>query len=89
MLHIVLVIKKKYKKNCDNHVLCHPAGVNDAANLALAAKVIIENKSWCVPRNSPNKSNQRMLGQIATRAALERSHFKKLSLMKDLSTENS
>ena len=47
--------------NSDNHVLSHPAQANDAANLALAGRVIIDDISWYVPHYTPNISNQKLM----------------------------
>ena len=60
------------QRNGDIHVLSHRAGANDAANLALAGRVIIEDLSWYVPHYTPNISNQKlMLGHIVSKAATE------------------
>ena len=43
--------------NSDNHVLSNRRQANDAANLALAGRVIIEDLSWYVPHYTPSISN--------------------------------
>ena len=51
-------------------MLSRPAGAEDAANLASAGRVIIEDLSWYVPHYTPNLSKQKlMLGHIVSQAA--------------------
>ena len=77
------------QRNGDIHVLSHLAGAYDAANLALAGRVIIDDISLFVPHCTPNKSNQKLiLGHIVSRAATELSYIKRSSDMKDGATEN-
>ena len=76
-------------RHSDNHVLSHRAEVDSAANLALAGRVIIEDLSWYVPHYTPSISNQKlMLGHIVSKAPTELSYIKRLSYMKDVTTEN-
>ena len=76
------------QENKDNHVLNHLAGANDAANLALPGRRIIDDISLYVPYHTPNISNQKlMLGRIVSRAATELSYIKRLFCMKDVTTE--
>ena len=73
----------------DNHVLSHLRGATDAANLALAGRVIIDDIIFCVPHHAPNTSNQNlMLGHIESKAATELSYIKRSSDMKDVTTGN-
>ena len=76
--------------NSDNHVLSHPVQqANDAANLLLAGRVIIEDLSWYDPHYTPNISNQKlMLGHIVSKAPTELSSSKRSSYIKDVTTEN-
>ena len=73
----------------DNHALSHPAGDKDAANFALAGRVIIDDISLYVPHYSPNVSDRNlMLRHIVSRAATKFSHIKRSFYMKDVTTEN-
>ena len=73
----------------DNHVLSHLAGAIDAANLAMADGVNIEDLSWYVPHYTPNISNQTlMLGHIVSKISKELSYIKRSSPMKVVTTEN-
>ena len=49
------------ERNSDNHVLSHPAQVNDAANLALVRRVITDDISLYVPHSCPSISNQNIM----------------------------
>ena len=81
--------KLTFQINSDNHVISHPAGANDAANLALAGRVILDDISLYVPHYTPNVSNQYLLMRhIVSIAATELSYSKRLSYMKDVTTEN-
>ena len=76
------------QRNSDNHVLSHPAQDNDAANLALAGRVIIDVISWYVPHYTPSILNQKlMLRQIVSKTPTELSYNKRSSYMKDGTTE--
>ena len=56
----------------DNHVLSHPPQANDAANVALAERVLIDDISWYDPHYSPIISNQKlMLSIIASKTPTE------------------
>ena len=84
-----LIYKLTLQKNSDNHVLSHPAKANDAANVALAGRVFIDDISWYVPHYTPSLSNQKLLlGHIVSKAPTEMSYFKRSSYMKDVTTEN-
>ena len=75
--------------NSDIHVLSRRAEVDDAANLTLAGRVIIEDISWYVPHYTPSISNQKlMLRHIVSKAPTELSYIKISSYMKDVTTEN-
>ena len=81
--------KLTLKSSCDNHVFSHPAGVNDAANLALAGRVIIEDLSWYIPHYTPSLSNKKlMLGHILSKSPTELSYNKRSFYMKDVTAEN-
>ena len=76
------------QRNSDKHVLSHPAQANDAANLALAGRVLVDDISWYVPLYTPSITNQKlMLSNIATRTATELTYIKRSSYMKDVTTE--
>ena len=76
-------------RNSDNHVLSHPAQTNDAANLVLAGRVIIDGISWYVPHYTPSISNQNlMLSNITSKTPTELTYIKRSSYMKDVTTEN-
>ena len=53
--------KLTLQRNDDNHVLSHLAEPNDAVNLALARRVIIDGISLYVPHETPSISNQKLL----------------------------
>ena len=73
----------------DNHVLTHPAKANDAANLALAGRVIIDNIILYIPHYTPSISNQKLtLGQIISETPTELSFIKRSFYMKDVTIEN-
>ena len=75
--------------NSDNHALSHRAGANNAQNLALAGRVIIEDLSLYVPHYTPNISNEKLLLEhIISRAATELSFIKRSSYMKVVTNEN-
>ena len=70
-------------------MLSHPAGADDAADIALAGRDITEDKNWFVPHNTANFSNQNLLFlYIVARAATELSYFRTSPYMKDVTTEN-
>ena len=59
--------KLALQRGNDNHVLSHPAGAIDEANLALAGRVIIDDISQYVPHYVLSISNQKLLlGQIVS-----------------------
>ena len=73
----------------DNHVLSHPAQANDAAKVALAGRVIIDDISWYVPHYTPSISSQNlMLSNIASKTPTEMTYNKRSSYMKDVTIEN-
>ena len=73
----------------DNHVLSHPPQGNDAANLALAGRVIIEDLSWYVPHYSPSISNQKIMWEhVTSKAPTDLTYNKRSSNMKVVTTEN-
>ena len=77
------------QKNSDNHVLSHPPQANDAANLALAGAVIIDDIRLYVPQYTPSISNQKLvLGHIVSKTPTELSYIKRWSYMKNLTTDN-
>ena len=77
--------KLTLQRNSDNHVLSHPAQANDAENLALEGRVIIDDISLYVPHYTPSISNQKlMLGRIASRTPSELSFKKRSTYMKDV-----
>ena len=81
--------KVTLQRNSDNHVLSHPAQANDAAIVASAETVIIDDISWYVPHYTPSISNQNlMLSNIAFRNPIELTNFKRSCYMKDVTTEN-
>ena len=53
--------KLKLQTNSDNLVISHPAAANDAANLALAGSVILDDINLCVPHYTPKISYQKLL----------------------------
>ena len=57
----VLRYKLILNRGSDNHVMSHPAGANGAANLALAGRIFIEDKSLYVPHNTLIISNQKLI----------------------------
>ena len=60
-----------------------------AANLALAGRVLIDDKSLYVPQYTPSISNQKiMLGHIVSKVPSELSYIKRSSYMKDVTDEN-
>ena len=80
--------KLTLQRNSDNHVLSHPAQANDAANLALAGRFIIEDICWYVPHYTPSISNRKlMLEHIVSKTPTELSYIKRSSYMKDVTTE--
>ena len=81
--------KLTLQRNSDNHVLGHLAQADDATNLALAGRVIIDDIGWYVPHYIPNISNQKlMLGHVVFKTPTELSYIKRSSYMKDVTTEN-
>ena len=80
--------KKTLQRNSDNHVLSHPAQTNDAANLALAVRVFIDDKSLYVLHFTPSISNQKLiLGHFVSKTPIELSSKKRSSFLKDVCTE--
>ena len=76
------------QRKSDNHVLGHLAGSDDAANLALAARVLIDDMSLYLPQYIPSLSNQKlMLGYNVSKAAIELSKMKRSSFMKNVTIE--
>ena len=66
------------QRNNDYHVLSHPAHANDAANLALAGKVIIDDINWYVPHYTPNISTQKpILRNIASETPTQLTYIKR------------
>ena len=64
--------KLTLQRNSDNHVLSHPAQANDAASVALAGSVVMDDINWYVPHYTPSISNQKlMLSNIASKAPTE------------------
>ena len=64
--------KLTLQRTIDKHVLSHWAGANDAANRALAGRVIVEDLCLYVPHYAPKISNQKlMLGHTVSKAATE------------------
>ena len=81
--------KSTLQRNSDNHVLSHPTQANDAANLALAGRVIVDVISWYVPHYTPSISNQKLMSSnFAFKTPTELSYIKRSSYMKDVTTEN-
>ena len=82
--------KLTLQRKKDNHILSHSTGANDAANLALAGRVFIDDIVFYVPLYTPNLSNRKiMLGHIVSETATESSYINGSSYMKDVTTENS
>ena len=78
-----------YLNLVDKHVFSHPAEAYDAANLALAGRVTIDDISWYVPHYTPSIPNQKlMLGHIVSKAPTELSYFKRSPYLKDLTTQS-
>ena len=70
--------KLTLQRNSDNDVLSHPAQANDAANLTLAGRVIIDDNSWYFPPYTPSISNQKlMLNKIASKTPTELTYIKR------------
>ena len=85
----IFAYKFTLQRNNDEHVLSPQAGATDAANVALAGRVIIDDKKMYVPPYIPNISNQKlMLEPIVTRAATELSYINRSFYMKEVTTEN-
>ena len=64
------------------------AGANDATNLALAGRAVIDDIRWYVPLYIPSISIQKIkLGHIASRTATELSFIERSSHTKDETTE--
>ena len=81
--------KLTLQRNSDYHVLSHPAQANDAANLALAGRVFIDDISWYVPQYTLSISNQKlMLGHIVSKAPTYLTYIKSSCHMKDVTAEN-
>ena len=80
--------KLTLQRNSDKHVLCHPAQTNDAANIALAGRVLIDDLNWCFPHYTPSISNQKILWEIITsKTPTKLSYSERSYYMKDISTE--
>ena len=78
----------KLQGNNENHELSHPVQANDAANLALAGRVIRDDISLYKPHYNPSISNQKlMLGHIFSKTPKELSIIERSSFMKDVTTE--
>ena len=70
-------------------MLSHQARANDAANVALAGRVIIDDISWYVPHYTTSISNRKlMLSNIASKIPTELTYIKRSSSMKGVTTEN-
>ena len=81
--------KLKLQRISDNHVLSHPPQANEAANLASAGRVIIEDLSWYVPHFTLSVKNQKLLFRhIESKTPTELTSIKRSSHMKDVATEN-
>ena len=73
----------------ENRVLGHLAQDIDAAIVALARRVVIEDLSWYVPQYTPSISNQNlMLKQVVSKTPTQLSFMKRSAYMIDKSTEN-
>ena len=71
------VYKLTLQRNSDNHVLSHPPGANDAANLLSAGRVNIDDISLYVPHYTPSISNHKvMIGHIVSKTPTELSYIK-------------
>ena len=76
------------QRKSDNHVVFHQTQANDAANVVLAERVIIDKISWYVPYYTPSISNQkRMLSNIASKTPTVVTYVKRSSDMEDVTTE--
>ena len=76
-------------RNIGIHVLGHPTQANDAAIVALAGRVIIEDLSRYVPHYTPSMGNQKLLAEhIVSKTPAELSFIKRSSYRKDVTTEN-
>ena len=53
--------KLKLQRKNDNHVLCHLSQANDAAKLALTARVVIIDISLQIPHFTPSVSNKKLI----------------------------
>ena len=81
--------KLTLQRNSDNHVLSHPPQANDAANLASAGRVFIEDLSWYVPHFTLSVKNQKiLLRHIESKTPTELTSIKRSSHKKDVATEN-
>ena len=81
--------KLTFRRDSDNLVSIHPAGASDAAKIAIAEEVILDDISQYVPHYTPILSNQKLvLGHLVSRAALRLPYGKRSSCMKNISTEN-
>ena len=88
-LHLRFGLKLVLQRNRDNHALSQPAGANDAANLALAGRLIIDDISLYVPHYTPSISIQKLMsGHFVSKIPTELSYIKRWSYKKDLTTEN-
>ena len=76
------------QRNSDNHVLFHQTQANEAANVVLAGRVPIDKIRWYVLYYTPSISNQKLLLiNIASKTPTELTYVKRLSDMKDVTTE--
>ena len=74
-----LSCKVTLQRNSDSHVLSHPAQTNDAANLALAGRVITDKTSWYVRHYTASISNNEfLLEHIVSKAPTELSSTERL-----------
>ena len=70
--------KLTLQRNSDNHLLCHLAQANDAANLVLVGCVIIDDISLFVPHYTPSISSQKlMFGHIISKTSTELSYIRR------------
>ena len=67
-----MVYKLTLQRNSDNHALSNPPQTNDAANLASAGRVIINDISLSVAHYASSISNEKlMLGRIVSKTPTE------------------
>ena len=78
-----LAHKLTLQRGSDTHVLSHSSKANDAANLFLAGRVVIDKICWYVLHYTANISNQKlMLVHIESKAATELSYNKRSTFEK-------